>query len=105
MYAVIEDSGTQFKVSEGDIIRVDLRQGDQTPEAIDFDRVLMIGGNDDAPTIGSPTVSGAKVSAEVLTEVRGDKVTIIKYKRRKGYRRKKGHRQKFLRVRVTKIAS
>jgi large subunit ribosomal protein L21 len=103
MYAVIEDSGTQFKVSEGDIIRVDLRQGDETPETIDFDKVLMIGGEGQAK-IGTPQVDGAKVQAEVLTEVRGEKVTIIKYKRRKGYRRKKGHRQRFLRVRVTKIA-
>jgi len=103
MYAVIEDSGTQFKVSEGDIIRVDLRQGDDTPDSIDFDKVLMISG-DGEPKIGTPQLSGAKVEAEVLTEVRGQKITVIKFKRRKGYRRKKGHRQKFLRVRVTKIA-
>lgn len=105
MYAIIEDSGTQFKVSEGDIVRVDLRPGDEAPESINFDRVLMIGGREGVePTLGSPLVDGAKVEAEVLTEVRGDKITIFKFRRRKGYRRKKGHRQRFLRVRVTRIA-
>ncbi len=104
MYAVIEDSGTQFKVSEGDIIRVDLRQGDQTPDTIEFDRVLMVGG-DAEPRIGRPVLDGAKVNAEVLTEVRGDKITIIKFRRRKGYKRKKGHRQRFLRVKITGIAA
>ncbi len=105
MYAVIEDSGTQFKVSEGDILRVDLRQGDDTPETINFDRVLFVGGEDGEPRIGTPTLDGATVEADVLTEVRGEKITIIKFRRRKGYRRKKGHRQRFLRVKVTKITA
>lgn len=102
MYAVIEDSGTQFKVGKGDIIRVDLRSG-ETPDNIEFDNVLLLTGGD-AAKIGQPYVEGAKVTAEVLTEVRGEKLTIIKYKRRKNYRRKRGHRQRFLRVRVTDIA-
>ncbi len=105
MYAVIEDSGTQFKVSEGDIIRVDLRQGDDTPDAIEFDRVLLVSDGEGDTRLGRPVLDGAKVSADVLTEVRGDKVTIIKFRRRKGYRRKKGHRQRFLRVRITGIAA
>jgi len=104
MYAVIEDSGTQFKVSEGDIIRVDLRELPEDTTTIEFDRVLMLGGESDGePTIGQPRVEGAKVTADVLTEVRGEKITIIKFRRRKGYRRKKGHRQRFLRVRITGI--
>ncbi len=103
MYAVIEDSGSQFKVSEGDIIRVDLRDLPEDATDITFENVLMVGG--DEAKVGTPTVSGAKVSAEVLTEVRGEKITVIKMKRRKGYRRKRGHRQKFLRVRITKIAA
>jgi len=103
MYAVIEDSGSQFKVAEGDIIRIDLRGGEETPESIEFDRVLLLSGEE--TTVGRPYVSGAKVSAEVLTEVRGEKITVIKFKRRKNYRRKKGHRQRFLRVRITGITS
>lgn len=103
MYAVIEDSGSQFKVEKDDIIRVDLRElpGDTTD--ITFDNVLMISDGEGDAKVGTPTVSGASVQAEVLTEVRGDKVTIIKMKRRKGYRRKRGHRQRFLRVRITDI--
>jgi len=103
MYAVIEDSGSQFKVEEGDIIRVDLRDLPEDTTTIDFDRVLLVGG--DEAKIGTPVLDGAKVEAEVLTEVRGDKITIIKLRRRKNYRRKKGHRQKFLRVKITKIAA
>ncbi len=105
MYAVIEDSGSQFKVSEGDIIRVDLRDVADDVTSIDFDRVLMVGdpAGDTDPKIGTPVLDGAKVTAEILTEVRGDKVTVIKHRRRKGYRRKRGHRQKFLRVRVSGI--
>ncbi|QNN25270.1 50S ribosomal protein L21 [Planctomycetales bacterium ZRK34] len=103
MYAVIEDSGTQFKVGKGDIIRVDLRDLAEDQTEIEFDKVMLVSG--DTPKIGTPYVDGAKVKAEVLTEVRGSKITIIKYKRRKGYRRKRGHRQSFLRIRVTDIAA
>jgi large subunit ribosomal protein L21 len=105
MYAVIEDSGSQFKVSEGDIIRVDLRDVADDVTSIDFDRVLMVGDPQGEAKVGTPVVDGAKVTAEILTEVRGDKVTVIKHRRRKGYRRKRGHRQKFLRVRVSDIQS
>jgi len=103
MYAVIEDSGTQFKVGKGDIIRVDLRDLAEDQTEIEFDKVMLVGG--DETRVGTPYVDGAKVKAEVLTEVRGDKITVIKFKRRKGYRRKKGHRQSFLRIRVTDIAA
>ncbi len=102
MYAVIEDSGSQFKVSEGDVIRVDLRELDEKTSEIEFDRVLLIGGKG-KPKIGTPLVDKAKVTADVLTEVRGEKITIIKYKRRKNYRRKRGHRQRFLRVKISGI--
>lgn len=101
MYAIIEDSGSQFKVSEGDIIRVDLRDIPEEQTSIAFDRVLMVGG--DQAQIGTPVLENAKVNADILTEVKGDKITIIKFKRRKNYRRKRGHRQRFLRVRITGI--
>ena len=104
MYAVIEDSGGQIKVSEGDIIRVDLRELAEDATELTFENVLLVGGEGE-PKIGTPTVSGAKVTADILTEVKGDKITVIKFKRRKGYRRKRGHRQRFLRVKITKIAA
>ncbi len=105
MYAVIEDSGSQFKVSQGDVIRVDLRDLSDEQTSIDFDRVLMVSGDEGDPEIGTPHLEGAKVTADVLTEVKGEKITIIKFKRRKNYRRKRGHRQRFLRVRITGIES
>jgi large subunit ribosomal protein L21 len=108
VYAIIEDSGTQIKVAPGDIVDVDLRTGGDTPETggtIGFDRVLLVGdAEDEAPArIGTPYLDGASVSAEVLGEVKGDKLVVFKFKRRKGYRRKQGHRQRYLRVKINEI--
>ena len=102
MYAIVEDSGTQIKVSTGDVFNVDLR--DVEGDAITLDNVLMIGG-DGEPTIGTPYVEGASVAVEVLEEIKGDKLDIIKFKRRKGYRRKTGHRQRYLKVRIGDITT
>jgi len=101
MYAIIEDSGTQFKVTSGDRIRIDrhVAEGDKT---VKFDKVLLVAG-EGSPKIGSPTVSGATVTAEVLGEVKGVKIDIQKYKRRKGYHRKIGHRQRYTEVKITSI--
>jgi len=103
MYAIIEDSGTQIKVSEGDVITVDRRDLTGDASSIDFDRVLLIGGGDEDPKIGRPLVPQALVTADVLESGRTPKVDVIKFKRRKGYKRHKGHRQAFLTVKVTKI--
>ena len=102
MYAVIEDSGTQIKVSEGDIIKIDTRELAEDADTVTFDRVLLVGGGD-SPTIGAPYVDGASVSADILEEGRDTKVEIWKKKRRKGYVRHNGHRQQFVRVKVTGI--
>ena len=103
MYAIIEDSGTQIKVSSGDVIEIDLRDlGDE--KTITFDRVLAVGSDEGAATIGTPYVEGASVKAEVLDAFRDKKIDVMKYKRRKGYRRKQGHRQSLLRVKVGEIA-
>lgn len=109
MYAIIEDSGCQIKVTPGDIIDVDLRELDakaKTPK-VKFEQVLVVGDDDsDGPaTIGAPYLKGAAVNAEVIGEIRDKKVTTVKYKRRKGYRRKLGHRQSYLRVKITDIKS
>ena len=111
MYAIIEDSGTQIKVSKGDVLDIDLRT--ETPEkgsrkgaqTLTFDRVLLIGDAEGskAANIGAPYLSGASVTAEVVEEVRGDKIDVIMYKKRKGQRRKIGHRQPYLRVKITGI--
>ncbi len=105
MYAVIEDSGTQIKVAPGDVIDIDLRDLSAKKKKIKFDRVLVVGDEqgDSAASVGTPYVDGASVTAEVLEEIKGDKIDVIKFKRRKGYRRKTGHRQRYLRIKIEKI--
>ena len=103
VYAIIEDSGTQIRVAKGDVVDIDLRQVGPRSKKLKFDRVLLVGETGAAPTIGTPYVSGATVSAEILEEVKGDKIDVIKFKRRKGYRRKTGHTQRYLRIRIEEI--
>ncbi len=105
MYAVIEDSGTQIKVAPGDVIDIDLRDLGAKKKKIKFDRVLVVGDEqgDSAASVGTPYVDGASVTAEVLEEIKGDKIDVIKFKRRKGYRRKTGLRQRYLRIKSEKI--
>ena len=102
MYAIVEDSGTQIKLSTGDVLEVDIR--DLDGDSFTLDKVLMIGGEGE-PTIGTPYVDGASVEVEVLEEFKDDKIDVIKFKRRKGYRRKTGHRQRLLKVRIGEISS
>jgi len=104
MYAVIEDSGTQIKVSEGDIIKIDTRELADDAVSVTFDRVLLVGGADSAK-VGAPYVEGASVSADILEEGRDAKIEIWKKRRRKGYVRHNGHRQGYVRVKVTGITA
>jgi large subunit ribosomal protein L21 len=106
MYAIIEDSGTQIKVTPGDVVEIDLRpvgtamgQG----EKLTFNRVLLIGDGDKPARIGTPYLAGASVTAEIVTPFLDEKVTTRKYSRRKGYRRNIGHRQALLKVRIEGI--
>jgi large subunit ribosomal protein L21 len=105
VYAIIEDSGQQFKVSEGDVVNVDLRELDEGATTIDFSRVLLVADGEKVK-IGTPVVEGAKVVGTIEKALfAGEKVRIFKYKRRKGYRLSKGHRQKYTQVRITKIVA
>lgn len=104
MYAIISDGGFQYRVQDGLEFEVQLRDLPADAKTIEFDRVLMVGDLPDGPQIGQPTVAGARVIASVMGEIKGDKQIIQKFARRKGYHLKKGHRQRFLRVRVDKIA-
>lgn len=105
MYAIIEDSGQQFKVSEGDVLRIDLRESAGESEAIEFDRVLLV-VDGELVKVGTPLVAGAKVQAKVEKPLaKGPKLRVFKYKRRKGYHRSHGHRQKYTEVRVTGIVA
>lgn len=102
MYAIIEDSGTQIKVSEGDVIRVDTRDLAEDAATITFDRVLLVGGEGEAK-VGQPVLEGAKVTADIINDDVSDKVEIVKFRRRKNYRRRKGHRQHYIQVKITGI--
>jgi len=102
MYAIIEDSGSQIKVSQGDEIKIDLRELDDAASSLVFDRVLMVGGEGE-PKIGQPLLAGATVEADIVEEGRDEKIRVVKFKRRKTYKRVNGHRQGYIKVKVTAI--
>ncbi|HEY2568000.1 MAG TPA: 50S ribosomal protein L21 [Candidatus Udaeobacter sp.] len=101
-YAIIKTGGRQFRISEGDTIDVDLLDIDPGKTAT-FGEVLMFADGKDV-TYGSPVISGAKVTAEVLEQRKDKKVIAFKYKRRKGYHRTVGHRRKLTRVKIKSIS-
>ena len=101
MYAVIVTGGKQYKVAEGDFLKIEKLDAG-TGDAVTFDRVLLIGNGEDV-TIGAPVVDGAKVTAEVTAQGRHDKVNIIKFRRRKHSMTRQGHRQWFTEVKITGI--
>lgn len=100
MFAIIKTGGKQYKVSEGDIIKVEKIEA-EAGDKIEFDQVLMVAGDD--VKVGSPVVEGAKVSAEVLDQKKDKKIVIFKFKAKKNYRKKKGHRQPYTLVKIKKI--
>ena len=100
MYAIIATGGKQYKVAEGDIIRV-VKLGVEAGEKVTFDQVLLVSGDD--VKVGAPTVDGASVEADVIDNVKGKKVIVYKYKRETGYHKKNGHRQQLTAVKITKI--
>ncbi len=101
MYAVIRTGGKQYKVEEGDILRVEKLEAEKG-DTVTFADILLLGGDEYA--IGSPTVKGAQVSASVVRQLRDKKILVFKMKRRKRYRRTIGHRQYLTEVRITKIS-
>jgi len=103
MYAVIKTGGKQYRVSEGDTIRVEKLPAEEGA-SIELDQVLMIADGDDIK-IGAPVVAGASVKATVLSHGRGDKVMIFKMRRRKHYRKTQGHRQNYTEIRIDGISA
>lgn len=100
MYAIIETGGKQYKVQPGDVLDIErLDVGENN--TVEFDKVLAVGG--DEITVGTPLVEGAKVTAELVDQIRGKKLVVFKMKRRKGLRRKNGHRQSLSKVKITDI--
>ena len=102
MNAVIKTGGKQYRVSAGDKLNVESLLGEPGDE-FELDQVLMIHDGDDVE-IGKPVIEGAKVTAKVIEHGRGDKVMIIKFKRRKHYRRQMGHRQNYTRIEIMGIS-
>ncbi|MBA3979668.1 MAG: 50S ribosomal protein L21 [Alcanivorax sp.] len=102
MYAVIKTGGKQYRVEEGDVLRIEkLEIG--TGESVEFDQVLLVADGDKV-TVGQPLVDGAKVTAEVVEQGRHKKIRIVKFRRRKHYRKQQGHRQWFTEVKITGIS-
>ena len=101
MYAIISDSGRQYKVEEGQQIDVDYRDASAGDE-LTFDRILAV-STDEGLKLGKPSVDGASVSAEVLGVSQGDKIYVQKFRRRKNSRRRTGHRQLYTKVKINKI--
>ncbi len=102
MYAVIQSGGKQYRVSEGDTIRVEMLTADEGA-SIELDKVLMITNGDDVK-VGTPYVDGGKVTATVKSHGRGKKVKIIKFRRRKHHLKRQGHRQWYTELQVTGIS-
>jgi len=101
MYAIVEIAGQQFKVEKENKIYVH-RLPNAEGEQIDFDKVLLI-DNENNVKVGAPNVAGAKISAKVLSHVKGEKVFVFKKKRRKGYKKFNGHRQYFTQILIENI--
>ena len=103
MFAIIEQSGGQMRVSEGDVLNIDFQAEATEGQELTFDQVLLANGGDES-IIGRPTIDGATVSATVVNPLdKGPKVYIQKFRRRKNSRRRTGHRQKYTTVKITGI--
>jgi large subunit ribosomal protein L21 len=100
MFAIVQSGGKQYRVEEGDVLRLEALEA-EVGSTVDLP-VLMLGG--ETTKVGTPTVEGAKVSAEVVEHGRGEKLYIKKFKAKANYRRRTGHRQAYTEVRVTGIA-
>ena len=103
MYAVIATGGKQYRVEEGSVLRIEKLTAEPGAE-VKFDDVLLVGSGDSVK-VGAPKLAGASVSATVQRHGQGDKVSIVKFRRRKHYLRMKNHRQKFTEIKVTGISA
>jgi len=103
MFAVIKTGGKQYRVSQGDKLRLETLDADEGA-SVNLDQVLMVGEGDKI-TVGEPTIAGASVTAKVLTHGRSRKIDIVKFRRRKHYRRQMGHRQNYTEVEITGVSA
>ncbi len=101
-YAIVEDSGTQFKVEAGDKLEVDLRPLAEGATTITFDKVLLV-SDDSGVKIGQPQLAGATVTAKIIGEMKADKIFVERFTRRKGFHRRVGHRQRYIGIQIESI--
>jgi large subunit ribosomal protein L21 len=101
MYAVIETGGKQYRVEAGQLLTCEKLPGD-AGDKVEFDRVLLL-SDDEKVAVGRPLVDGARVTAEIVKQDKGEKLTVYKFRRRKNYRRKTGHRQKYTTVKINEV--
>ena len=104
MYAILEDGSKQYQVSQGDTIDIQTRALSDGQDTIEFDRVLLI-RDDKGTQVGTPIVPGAKVTARINSTVKGRKLKMLKFRRRKDSSTRTGHRQGYLRVTIHQITS
>jgi large subunit ribosomal protein L21 len=103
MYAVIKTGGKQYRVAEGDLVRVEKIKG-EIGEAVEFNEVLLV-VNDEQVEIGRPVLKDSKVIGEIVAQGKGKKIIVFKSKRRKSYKKKQGHRQQYTTLKITAIES
>jgi large subunit ribosomal protein L21 len=103
MYAIVEIAGKQYKLAEGMTVNVDKLETEGNE--INFDKVLLLVTENDI-RVGNPTIPNVEIKAEIVDrEIKGDKIVIFKWKRRKNYRKKNGHRQKYSKLKITQIVA
>ena len=103
MYAIIEAGGKQHRVTEGEVLKIEKIKNVEAGATVDFDKVLLVAKDGDVK-IGAPVVDGAKVTAEVVSIGRHEKVKIVKFRRRKHSLKRQGHRQWYTEVKITGIS-
>ena len=103
MYAVIKAKGKQYRVEPGKQVRVDRIEGEAGAK-VEFNEVLLIADGEDVK-VGTPNVAGATVSAEIVGQVKGPKLVVFKFRRRKAYRKRTGHRQQYTTLKITRITA
>lgn len=101
-YAIIKTGGKQYRVSQGETLRVEKLPGDVGAK-VEFNEILLVGG--EKVVVGKPTVAGAKVVASIVAQDRAKKIIVFKMRRRKNYRRKNGHRQPYTELRIESVSA
>ncbi len=102
MYAVVETGGKQYRVAEGDVVKVEKLPA-SVGDDVNLDRVLLVKTDDEKAAVGTPVLKGASVQAKVLSQGKAPKIIVYKYKSKKNERKKRGHRQPYTELKINKI--